>query len=68
MLLGSARQTVVFASLSSNTMYDIIDLLTGEMVDGGFDSYAYAVRYFEAEGYNYEMYAIVGPDDAEEEE
>jgi hypothetical protein len=48
--------------------YEIIDLLTNEVVETGFETYAQAVRYFEANGYNYDIYSIEGPAEEEDDE
>jgi hypothetical protein len=48
--------------------YDIISLMTGEFIEGGFESYGAAVRFFESEGYDYDNYAIVEAEDELQEE
>lgn len=42
-------------------MYDIINLITMELEEGGFDTYGDAQRYFEQQGYSYDNYGISGP-------
>lgn len=48
-------------------LYDIIDLHTGELIEGGFESYGAAVRFFESDGYDYDNYAIVEAEDEVED-
>ena len=44
-------------------MYDIVDLVSGEFLEGGFESYGAAQRYFEEMGYDYDTVGIVEADD-----
>lgn len=39
-------------------MWQIVDLMTGEVEEDGFTTYASACRYFEANGFDYEGYGI----------
>lgn len=48
-------------------MYDIIDLVSLEFIEGGFDTYADAQRYLEENNYSMEQYGIEGPADEAEE-
>ena len=47
-------------------MYEIINLMTGELEESGFETYEEAQRYFEANLYNWDTYGIEGPANEDE--
>ena len=44
-------------------MYDVIDLVSGELIETGFDSAKDARRWMEANDYNDEIYGVSGGDE-----
>lgn len=43
-------------------MYDVVNLITGEIEEGGFDTYEAAQEYFENNRLNYDTFGIEGPE------
>lgn len=41
-------------------------MITGDLIESGFDTYEAAVRYFESNGYDYDAFGIVGPEESSE--
>lgn len=50
----------------NKSMYDIINLVTLELIEGGFETYADAAEYLERNGMDYETYGIEGPADEDD--